>query len=122
MSTLCIGPAQSPSHADGGVCDDAFAGASEAAAVVCECAAAIGDHLPARPSQLLAVAGGGLMVLALVLLAAEGEDAGAAGSSLPYHPPGVVPTFQDLAKGPPMTKKQLLFGAGRGAAQPREMV
>ena len=127
MSSVCIGVAQPRSQADVAGCDAALTGASEAAAVLCQCAAAISDDLPAPSSQLLAVAGGVLTLLALVLLATEGGDAGAGGvSALPYHPAGVVPTLQGLAKGSPqgspMTKKQLHFGAGRPAAQPREMV
>ena len=100
---------------------------SEAAAVVCECVAAIGDdwaELPvpvhARPSLLLAAADGLLLVLALTLLAAECQRANASASAV--YPAGVIPTLQDLAKGTPATKKQLHFGAGHTSAQQREMV
>ena len=61
------------------------------------------------------------LTLALALLAAEGGQT-AGTPSLAYHPAGVVPTLQDLAKGTPATKKQLQFGAGHPAAQQREMV
>ena len=52
--------------------------------------------LQAAPPRASAVVTRLSTLLALVLLATEGGDAGAGGvSALPYHPAGVVPTLQD---------------------------